>query len=241
MTTSSTHIIALGGGGFSMEPENLALDGYILEQARAARPRVCFLPTASGDSEGYTINFFGAMARLDCVPSMLGVWLRAREDFEAHLMAQDVIYVGGGNTMNMLAIWRAWGIDEILKRALERGTVLAGISAGAICWFEQGLTDSRSGRLSALPCMGLLPGSCSPHYDGEAQRRPTYLGMVKRGEIAEGVAIDDSCGVHYVDGVRQHVVASKPDAHAYHVRLVDGEVREERLEARVLDAIVGPG
>lgn len=220
-----------------MEPENLALDGYILAQARQSNPKVCFLPTASGDSEGYTINFFSAMAHLECVPSMLGVWSSARADFEAHLMAQDVIYVGGGNTMNMIAIWRAWGIDKILARACEQGTVLAGISAGAICWFEQCLTDSFPGRLSALPGLGMLPGSCTPHYDGEANRRPTCLEMVKSKEMIEGIAIDDSCGVHYIDGVRHQVVSSKPGAHAYLVRVLDGLVQEQQLDARLLDPI----
>ena len=237
MTTTPQQIIALGGGGFSMEPENLALDQYILEQAGADVPNVCFLPTASGDSEGYVVNFFGAMAHLRCTPSMLGVWLRARPDFEAHLMAQDVIYVGGGNTMNMLAIWRAWGIDQILRRALEQGVVLAGISAGAICWFEQGLTDSIPGRLSALPCLGFLKDSCTPHYNGEAKRRPTYLEMVGQQQMGPGVAIDDSCGVHYIDGVRHRVVASKPDAHAYLVSRQGDEAQEERLPAQLLDAV----
>ena len=129
-------IIALGGGGFSMEPENLALDRYILDQARVSTPSVCFVPTASGDSDNYVRRFYQSFSTLKCTPTHLSFFHAPKDNLESYVMQQDVIYVGGGNTRNLLAIWRDWGLGHILRSALERGTILSGISAGSICWFE---------------------------------------------------------------------------------------------------------
>ena len=165
-------IIAMGGGGFSMEPDNLALDRYVLQQAQKPVPSVCFLPTASADSESYCMRFLTAFSTFECHPSYMSLFKLPTRDVEGFLLSKEVIYVGGGNTKSMLALWREWGLDVILRKAWEQGVVLAGLSAGAICWFEQGVTDSIPGDLTALPCLGLLAGSCCPHYDGEAERRP---------------------------------------------------------------------
>ena len=149
MSSAQQHIIALAGGGFSMEPQNLALDRYILDQANTARPAVCFLPTASGDASQYIVNFFAAYTQFDCRPSYIPLFSRT-PDLHSLLLNQDVIFVGGGNTKSMLAGWQAWGLPAILREAWQAGVVLAGVSAGAICWFEQGVTDSGANSLGVL-------------------------------------------------------------------------------------------
>ena len=227
-------IIALGGGGFSMEPENPALDQYILQQTGKVRPRVCFFPHATDDAVRYVRNFYEAFTRLDVRPSALSLFTPSTADLESFLLEQDVIYVGGGNTKSMLALWREWGLDQILQKAYEQGVILAGISAGAICWFEQGLTDSIPGDYTALKCLGLLPGSCSPHYDGEAQRRPTFQRLVRDGKIMPGLALDDGAAAHFVDGKLQRIVTSRPQARAYRLDVVAGQRVERVLDVNYL-------
>src|SRR5262249_8087722 len=155
-----------------------ALDRYIVAQAKVARPKVCFLAQASGESAWYLLNFYTAFTQLDCIPSHLSLFDNNAADIEGFLSNHQVIYVGGGNTKSMLALWREWNLDSILKRLADRRIILAGISAGANCWFEVALSDSISGQLIALPCLGYLKGSCSPHYDGEPKRRPAFQKMV---------------------------------------------------------------
>jgi peptidase E len=152
----------------------------------------------------------------------------------SYLLAQDVIYVGGGNTKSMLAVWREWGLPELLHEAWESGIVLAGISAGAICWFQQGVTDSFADRLRALDCLGFLRGSCCPHYSGEAERRPAYRRLVQQGEIAPGVAIDDGAALHYIDEQLHRVIASRRGVTAYQVYVAGAEVQEEPMPVKDL-------
>jgi peptidase E len=223
-------VIAMGGGGFSTEPDNAVLDRYILEQSGAKTPRICFIATATGDAAGYIANFYKSFSRLDCEPSHLAFFQRT-PDVKSALLNQDVIYVGGGNTKSMLAVWREWGVDVVLKEAWDRGIVLAGISAGAICWFEQGLTDSFADKLVTLDCLGFLKGSCCPHYDGEPERRPTYLDLIRAGGILPGYAVDDGAAVHFRGDQIYRVATSRPNAGAYHVRLANGFVDEQRLKS----------
>jgi dipeptidase E len=230
-------IIALGGGGFSMEPENLALDRYILDQARVPKPAVAFVPTASGDSDNYVVRFYAAYGGLPCRPSHLPFFRRTL-DLRSYLLAQDVIYVGGGNTKSMLAVWREWSLPELLREAWEGGIILAGISAGAICWFEQGVTDSFADRLRALDCLGFLSGSCCPHYSGEADRRPAYHRLLHDGEIAPGFAIDDGAAIHFIDREVHGVIASRQGATAYRVSVVGVEVQEEPMPVAFLSPAV---
>jgi dipeptidase E len=227
-------IIALGGGGFSMEPDNQALDQYIVEQAGKARPKVCFLPSATDDAVRYIRNFYEAFTKLDTRPTYLSLFTPPTADLESFLLGQDVIYVGGGNTKSMLALWREWKLDTILRKAWIKGVILAGISAGAICWFEQGLTDSVPGRLSALPCLGFLPGSCCPHYDGEAERRPTFHRLLIEGEIKPGLALEDGAAAHFVDDQLSRVVSSRPYAKAYALKIIADEVQESPIESEYL-------
>ncbi|HET7093774.1 MAG TPA: peptidase E [Thermomicrobiales bacterium] len=226
-------IVAMGGGGFSMEPDNLLLDQYVLGLARAETPRVCFIPTASGDAADYIQRFTDAFARLPCQPTVCSLYAPPREDLRSFILAQDIIYVGGGNTRNLLALWREWGLDGILREAWRGGGVLAGVSAGMICWFEAGVTDSVPGAtgdplddLNPLACLGFLPGSACPHYDGEAARRPVYQRLVASGALPAGYAADDGVALHYVGAELVRVVGSRPDARAYRVERDGPAVRE---------------
>lgn len=223
-------IIALGGGGLSQDPRDSLLDRYVLARAGVPEPRVAFVPTASGDADSYLVRFYAALSGLRCRPSHLPLFRRTPE-LRAYLLAQDIIYVGGGNTKSMLGVWREWGLPELLREAWISGVVLAGVSAGAICWFEQGVTDSFADQLRGLPCLGLLSGSCCPHYDGEAERRPSYHELLRQGEIVAGIAIDNHVGVHFLESEIHQVVSSRQGATAYRVRLRDGEVSEEPLSA----------
>ncbi|MGM7703268.1 Type 1 glutamine amidotransferase-like domain-containing protein [Pseudalkalibacillus sp. Hm43] len=228
-----SHIIAMGGGGFSMEPDNLLLDQYILEQANQKKPKICFIPTASGDAEGYIERFMTAFNTLECEPSYLSLY-KPPQSIEAFVMSQDIVYVGGGNTKNLLALWKEWGLDTILYRAWKSGRILAGLSAGSICWFEQGLTDSYPGKISPITCLGFLKGSNCPHFDGEETRRPSYHRLLSEGKVKEGIAADDGVALHYVDGELMGIVSSRQEAYAYHMRVKEGTVTEERLNPRYL-------
>ena len=213
-----------------MEPDNLALDRYIVKQARRPRPKVCFLPTASGDAESYMLRFYQAFSTLECQPAVLSLFNLPAADLAGFVLDQDVIYVGGGNTRSMLALWREWGLDHIFRQAYAAGVLLCGISAGANCWFEQCTTDSTPGELRVLPCLGIIPGSFSPHYDGEAERRSTLHRLLKAGAILPGYAADDSAAVHLVDGQLLRAVRSRPGAQVYRVAQVDGEIVETAVE-----------
>ena len=227
------HVVAMGGGGFSQEPDNPLLDDFVLGLTGAERPRICFLPTPSGDDRGYVANFYDAFVER-ARPSWLPLFNRRDADLRAHLFAQDVIYVGGGNTANMLAIWRVHGVDAILREAWERGIVLAGLSAGAICWFSHGVTDSFGLDLGPLEGgLGLVEGSFCPHYDGEALRRPRYHDLVRDG-LPAGWAADDGAAVHFQGAEPAEAVASRRHARAYRVELVDGSVVERELPTRYL-------
>ncbi|MFN8670488.1 MAG: peptidase E [Candidatus Sericytochromatia bacterium] len=211
------NIIALGGGGFSMEPENPLLDTYILEISGKKKPKICFIPTASGDSQDYKDRFYNFFKNFNCITSDLSLFRTKINDMEAFLLEQDIIYVGGGNTRNMLLLWKDWGIDKILKKAYEKGILLCGISAGAICWFEEGLTDSIPNQLNKWDSLGFLKGSCSPHFDGEINRKPIFLDLIKKGKMKEGLGIDDSCAVHFKNEEIFKIVSSKNTAKAYKV------------------------
>lgn len=235
MAEKPRQIIPIGGGGFYRDLENLELEKYLIRQTSTDHARVAFVPTASGEPDHYVASFYAAFLKLGCRPSVLTFFKRT-PDLRAFLLEQDVIYVGGGNTKSLLAIWRDWGVAQILREAWQSGIVLAGVSAGAICWFEQGLTDSFSDGLRPLECLGFLPGSCCPHFDGEAQRRPSYHRLLASGEIAAGVAIEDWTGVHYIGSDIHKVITSKRAARAYSMRVAHGSVQEVPLTAEYLPA-----
>ncbi|MCI0650625.1 MAG: peptidase E [Planctomycetes bacterium] len=216
-----------------MEPGVSALDRYVLKQSPKRNPSVCFLATASGDADAYIARFYAAFEKLPCRPAHVELFRRT-PDLEKVLLAQDVIYVGGGNTKSMLAVWREWGIPALLRRAWRAGTVLAGVSAGAICWFEFGVTDSWGDRLAGLPCLGLLAGTCCPHYDGEAERRPALRKLVAEGAVPSALALDDGAAAHFVERKLIRIVCSRPGAGAYRVRRGGARAVESALEVQRL-------
>ena len=229
--TKPPQIVAMGGGGFSMEPENLLLDRYVLSAAAISQPRVCFVGTASGDAPTYADKFYAAFRTLPCMATDLSLFKPPTADLRSFVFDQDVIYVGGGNTRALLALWREWGLDLILREAWQSGIVMAGISAGSICWFEQGLSDSVfPGDLAPLECVGFLSGSNCPHYDGEPERRPAYHRFIQEGKLNAGYAADDGAALHFVGQELKRVVSSRENARAYSVRLAGSEVEEVQLD-----------
>jgi dipeptidase E len=229
-------IVAMGGGGFSMEPENPLLDDYVLSLARQHRrgvPRVCFVPTASGDSDSYIAKFRAAFPAARARAEVLTLFERGKRTPEQIIAGQHVLYVGGGNTANALAIWRLHGVDRLMRRHWESGGILAGLSAGMICWFGSGITDSFGPLVPLRDGLRFLRGSACPHYDGERQRRPTYHRAIKEG-LPGGVAADDGAALHFVGTRLVRCVSSRPRAAVYRVRMVGGAVREERMETEYL-------
>lgn len=234
----------MGGGGLPAAGGRSPLDEAVLARARdhaatrspSARPRLCFIGTATGDDAGYIARFHAAFQ--DAAETHhLALFARTVEDIPPFLLAMDAIYVGGGNTLSMLAVWRAHGVDGVLREAHARGIVLAGGSAGSICWFESGTTDSFGPTLHPLDgALGLIAGSHSPHYDGEPQRRPAYHALVRDGRLPPGIAVDDHAAAVFDGGRLVEVVAAHPGPTAYRVELDErGDVTEVALEARVLE------
>ncbi|MFB6849883.1 Type 1 glutamine amidotransferase-like domain-containing protein [Streptomyces sp. NPDC056373] len=231
--------MALLGGGFSTDEDGL-LDDWLLDHARSERPKVCFVPTASGDAPAYIDQFLRAFASRDCEPSVLPLFRRELDDeaLRVFLLGQDVIYVGGGNTANLLAVWRTHGVDRILRDAYDRGTLLCGISAGANCWAEGSHTDSFGPLTFLRDGLGLLPGSVCPHYDSEPGRRTSYREAVAAGMLPPGWALEDGVGALFVDGRLEDAVTTTPQARLYRVEAGgDGGhgAGERVLTCRLLD------
>jgi peptidase E len=221
-------IIPFGGGQLYLEAERPVLIPYLLKQARKERPAVGYIGTASGDGDRSTLAFYSSFSRHDCVVSHLPLFGRT-PDVRDFVLSRDIIFVGGGNTKSMLAVWREWGLDEALRQAWHEGVVLSGLSAGAICWFEQGVTDSWAGDLRALDCLGLLPGSCCPHYDGEPDRRPSFHRLVGSGECKPGIGIDDAAAAHFVETELVRTLSARPESGVYRVEQGRGGLRETRV------------
>ena len=227
----------MGGGGFSFGREWEVLDDFVLGLVDAPAPRVCFLPTATGDSDEYIVRFYDSFERRTCDPSHLKLFTRTVADLREFILDKHVIYVGGGNTANMLAVWRLHGVDAILREAWDAGIVMCGESAGALCWFESGTTDSFGLDLAPLrDGLGLLKGSFSPHYDGEPKRRPAYHQFVLEGALPDGLAADNGVGLHFVGTDLAEAIGMHSGQRAYRVALVDGAIRETPIEPRVLPA-----
>ncbi len=220
----------MGGGGFTMEPANPALDDFVLSLTRKPEPSILFLPTASGDPGAQIAGFHQAFGDRPCRPIHVSLFRLEHEpvDLRETILAQDVLYVGGGSMRNLLAIWREHGLDEILRDAWHAGVVLAGLSAGAMCWFEHGVTRSGGGPRPTTG-LGFLPGSMSVHYDGQPNRRPVFLDAVARGDLPAGWGADDGVGLLFADTELVRVVSSRPAARAYAVRAVDGEAEETEI------------
>jgi dipeptidase E len=230
-------ILAIGGGTYS--GANQPLLRYLLAMTGKKDPVIYHLPTAAGDAPAGVLRWYEVMNELECRPRHLRLFNNSAglKNMEAKLLAADAIYVGGGNTMNMLAVWKAHGVDRILRKAYDQGVVLSGESAGMICWFEQGVTDSRPDKLTALECLGFLKGSACPHYGNEAQRKPAYHKMLQTGEAKAGVACDDGAALLYENGQLVRAVAVNAKARAYRVRWDGGKVVEEAVKVEMLGAM----
>ena len=227
-------IVAFGGGGFAMEPDNPLLDDYILSLTGKERPRVCLIPSAAGDSMAWLDRFYDVFTEDRCEPTHLALFSRSVSDLYEFLSGQDVIYASGGNTVNLLAIWRAQGLAEVLPRVLAQGTIACGVSAGALCWFERGITDSYGPGLNPLENgLGFLSGSFCPHYDSDPRRPFSYPEYVRKTGVA-GTAVDDGVALHYVDGQLRRIVSSRPAARAWRMTPEAGEVRVEPVQPEYL-------
>jgi len=218
-----------------MEPDNLALDQYILTLTGKERPKVCFLATASGDAEEYIERFHASLETLGTEHSHVSLTRYNQSDPDGHLLDQDVIYVGGGNSFQMLLVWRAHGIEETLRQAWEKGVILCGVSAGALCWFSGSITDSWGHPLQVLKDgLGFLPESHCPHYDGERERQKIYEESIADGELPAGIAVEDSCGVLYRGTQLVESVCSVPGKTAYRVTADGGKAKRTPIPTRTL-------
>ncbi|MDB5812477.1 MAG: Peptidase [Betaproteobacteria bacterium] len=227
-------IIAMGGAVLPLELDNLLLVGYFLKQTGKRNPRVAFIGAAHGDADAGRLRFYAGFGQFNCRPTHLPLFARTPRDLAGFVLEQDAIFVGGGNTRSMLAVWREWGLDLHLRSAWNAGVVLGGASAGSICWFEHGLTDSVAGPLTAMPCLGFLAGANCPHYDSEPARRPTLRRLVARGALPDGIAADDGVALHFIGARLARVVSSRPRAKAYRVRKSGTRAVETRLPTKYL-------
>ena len=237
--TRPRQIVAFGGGGFSMESGNPLLDDYVLGLAAAAgrdRPKVCFLPTASGDADHYIVRFYRHFPASRCEPSHVSLFRRdcGTDDVRAHLLDQDLVYVGGGSVVCLMGVLRAHRLDVALREAWEAGVVLCGLSAGSLCWFEEAMTGYH-GASRPVQGMGLIAGSNAVHYDKEAHRRPAYH-LAIGGGMPAGYAVDDGAALHFVGDALERVVSSRPEACAYRVETAGDQVVELQLPVAYLGA-----
>jgi dipeptidase E len=236
MDIKPRQIVAFGGGGFSMEWGNTLLDDFVLSLTGKQRPKICFLPTASGDADHYVVRFYRAFSAERCEPSHISLFRRETGvgDPRAHLLAQDLIYVGGGSLVSLMGTWQAHGIDGFLREAWEAGVVLCGGSAGALCWFDDTLSGFHEGPARQLKGLGLLPWSCAVHYHEEQGRREGFLDAVGDG-LPAGYGAGDSAAMHFVGTELAEVVSSRPHARASFVaRNPRGNAVERELPVRYL-------
>ena len=233
MVVREPQIVAFGGGGFSMERGNPLLDDYVLSLTGRLRPKVCFLPSASGDADHYVVRFYKAFAdRSEASHITLFRREAGPRDLRTHLLSQDLIYVGGGSLVSLLGVWRGHGIDVILREAWSMGIVLCGLSAGALCWFDRALS-AYYGKPEPLGGLGFLPWSFTAHYDSEPERREAFHQRLMMG-MGPGFAADDGAALHFQRRDLLRAVASKPGAGAYALRRAGDGVAETSLEVTYL-------
>ena len=218
-------VIAIGGGGFGRNPGLGIIEKYILDQSEKNNPNICFIPTATGDDESYKVSYYSTFSKLDCKPTHLDFFKRT-PNLEKLILSQDVIFVGGGNTKSMLSVWREWGLHNILRTAYDNGTIMSGVSAGAICWFEEGITDSWADRLNIIDCLGFTKGNCCPHYDEESERRPSLIQFLKKKELSDCYAIEGGCALHIKNDDVYSAVSFQGNKKTYLVNLEGEKIKE---------------
>ncbi|MGN6253396.1 MAG: Type 1 glutamine amidotransferase-like domain-containing protein [Solirubrobacterales bacterium] len=234
MKTAERQIVAFGGGGFSMESGNPLLDDYVLGLTRPERPRVCFLPSASGDADHYVVRFYRAFAAHRCEASHISLFRREQgpSDLRRHLLSQDLIYVGGGSVVSLLGVWCAHGIDSILREAWEAGVILCGLSAGSLCWFEEAVSGFH-GEPRRVRGLGLLPFSNTVHYERGGRRSEAYHRFLREG-MRGGYAAEDGAALHFCGEELNRVVASRPQARGYRLDVADRRVVEMQIATAYL-------
>jgi dipeptidase E len=238
-------ILALGGGGFLMENRHSPIDQYIVKLTGKVKPRICFVSTPNGDLPEGIDKFYEAYGSLDCEPSHLAFFRKPApgaivlSSIEEALLGMDAIFVGGGNTKSALGVWREWGLQGVFKQALAAGVLLCGVSAGAICWFDGGLTDSVWGAgLQPLRCLGFLGGACSVHYHSEPGRQELLHKSIEARVFSEGLGIDDYAAVLFENGKISRVVSWRRGTTAYRVGYRNGRLTEEMLEAETIRRVI---
>jgi dipeptidase E len=225
---AATRKILIAGGGFGE-----TFIRYLASLTGKPRPRLCYLPTASADNPSGTVTWFKACAPLEVEPFVQESFIESTSQakgWDEVLLSMDGIVASGGNTLNQQAIWKAQGIDAVLKEAWDRGIVLGGASAGSLCWFEEGTTDSRPKELTKVTCLGFLKGSHCPHYDHEPARRPLYQKLIGSGQMKPGYACDNDAGIYFEDNDVKRVVSTRAEAKVYYVSVVGGKVVEKVME-----------
>ena len=227
--TEKGHIIAIGGGGFGRNPNHRKIEKYILELTGKEKPNVVFFPTASAENQAYIIQFYKCFTKMSCEPSHVTFFQRTPR-LDSIINKADVIYVGGGNTKSMLAVWQEWKLDKLLLKAYNNGKILCGVSAGAICWFEQGITDSWASNLNVMDCLGFLPEMACPHYQEEKDRRPNVHKMLKQGKCGSGWAIDGGAAIHFKNGKYYKSIQFYADSYVHYVSIKNGVVQEDKKE-----------
>ena len=223
------HIVAIGGGGFGKKNSSYLIEEYILNLSEKKIPKICFLPTASGDDDTYIVRFYSIFTRLNCIPSHIEFFNRTT-DIHNHIMKQDVVFVGGGNTKSMLAIWNDWGMNKLLKEAYNEGVIMSGVSAGAICWFNHGITDSWDNELRILPCLDFIRGTCCPHYDEEPSRIPYVKKILLEEKVTNCISIEGGSAMHFIDGQPFKNISFKNNKNTYNVFLDNNGVVENPFE-----------
>ena len=222
-------IIAIGGGGFGRNPNHRKIEKYILELTGKENPNVVFFPTASAENQAYIIQFYKCFTKMSCEPSHVTFFQRTPR-LDSIINKADVIYVGGGNTKSMLAVWQEWKLDKLLLKAYNNGKILCGVSAGAICWFEQGITDSWASNLNVMDCLGFLPEMACPHYQEEKDRKPDVHKMLKQGKCGLGWAIDGGAAIHFNNGKYYKSIQFYSDSYVHYVSIKNGVVNEDKKE-----------
>ena len=223
------HIVAIGGGGFGRNMSSFLIEKYLLKLSEKECPKICFLPTATGDDDKYIVRFYSIFTRLNCIPSHITFFKRTI-DINSHIMNQDLVFVGGGNTKSMLAIWNDWGMSELLKVAYNQGIIMSGVSAGAICWFTSGITDSWDKELRILPCLDLIRGTCCPHYDEEPTRIPYVKKILHEQKVSNCISIEGGAAMHFIDGRPHKNISFNSNKNTYDVYFNGTDIVEKTYE-----------
>ena len=222
-------IIAIGGGGFGRNPGDGVIEQYILDQANVEKPNICFIPTATGDNEAYKVNYYSTFSKLNCNPVHLDFFKRT-PNLEKLISEQNAIFIGGGNTKSMLAVWKDWGLDDLLHKAYKNGVVMSGVSAGANCWFESAVVDSWADDLQVINCMGFVKGNYCPHYDEEPQRRPSVKKFLEDKVFDSCFSSEGNSALHIKNESDYLSINFGKEKKSYKVSLVNGKVIEVPFE-----------